>query len=590
MRKSGRPARSGAPFLPAGATRLLAAVALLLLAASPAVADGRAVGDTLTVIMRPILPVSEIVVPGDSFTIEAMAPQSTTGWTAQLTRGADVLPLTVDSASYSSSHERWFLTATVPPDTPSEMYGLAVTASGGILDVADHAVMVRTSIEDDFYFMHITDTHLVTHKYWYQSGADTDTTEMSDLHAVIDDINIINPAFVLLTGDIINEGELEDFMDKRYYTRAQRIMQRFNMPVYMIAGNHDIGGWDDTPPSDGTARRNWWKFFGWRYLNDPPSGDGVYTQNYSFDYGQVRFIGIESYNNYDDWRRNIYGDDSFTDDQLDWLVDDIGTVSPATPIVLFYHKDFQDQLNLGSLGVDGALYGHIHYTDGDINAHPFNLSTETVCDDERAMRLVRVSGTSVSPTEPIDAGGSGGNLHLLFDAPNDGSQTELTATVDNNQPEDFDYGMIRFLVDAAEAPYEVDNGTITQTLVDGDVATVYVQVAMPAYSNTYVTITPDESSGIESTAVLALAGPAFPNPATTGARMRFTMGAPGRVRVDVYDVAGRLVATPVTGHRSAGEHSVTWDLEGRNDVPSGIYLYRIEALGQRVTGKLVVLR
>jgi hypothetical protein len=579
-------------LLPRGGTFILTILLALTAATCPASSqEGRSLGDTLTVVMRPILPVPEIVVPGDSFTIEAMASPSTTGWAAQLVRGAAVYPLTVGPATYESAYERWFLTAAVPPDVPAETYALEVTASGGIHDEVAHAVTVRQSIVSDFYFVQITDTHLVTHKYWYQSGADTDTTEMSDLHAVIDDINIINPAFVLLTGDIINEGELEDFMDKRYFTRTQRIMQRFDMPVFMTAGNHDIGGWDDTPPPDGTARRNWWKFFGWRYLNDPPSGDGVHTQNYSFDYGDVHFIGIEAYNNYDRWRRSIYGDDSFTDNQLDWLVDDIGTVSPATPVVLFYHRDFQGQLNLGSLGVDGSLWGHIHYTDGDINDHPFNLSTETVCDGERAMRLVRVSGTSISPTEPIDAGSSGANLRLFFDAPNDGTRTEITATVDNNQPEDFEHGMIKFRVDASEAPYEVDNGIILQTIVDGGVATVYVQVVMPANSNTYVTISPDESSGVgDEVSSLTLAGPAFPNPAARRVTVSFLMPAPGHATVGVYDILGRRVATLLDEALGAGPHELAWDLEAAADIAAGVYLYRVEALGESVSGKMVVVR
>ena len=42
--------------------------------------------------------------------------------------------------------------------------------------------------------------------------------------------------------------------------------------------------------------------------------------------------------------------------------------------------DFQDQLNLGSLGVDGTLWGHIHSSSGSIGASPFNLSTDNVCD------------------------------------------------------------------------------------------------------------------------------------------------------------------------------------------------------------------
>ena len=31
----------------------------------------------------------------------------------------------------------------------------------------------------------------------------------------------------------------------------------FQIPVYLTAGNHDIGGWVATPPPAGTARRDW---------------------------------------------------------------------------------------------------------------------------------------------------------------------------------------------------------------------------------------------------------------------------------------------------------------------------------------------
>ena len=55
----------------------------------------------------------------------------------------------------------------------------------------------------------------------------------------------------------------------------------------------------------------------------------------------------------------------------------------------------------------------------------------------------------MTPSEPIDAGSSGSGLQLLFDVPNDGTRSEITATADNNQPEDFEHGMIKFRVDAS---------------------------------------------------------------------------------------------------------------------------------------------
>ena len=53
--------------------------------------------------------------------------------------------------------------------------------------------------------------------------------------------------------------KLEDYLGSRYYSRAQQLLREFQVPVYLTAGNHDLGGWDDTPPADGTARRDWWR-------------------------------------------------------------------------------------------------------------------------------------------------------------------------------------------------------------------------------------------------------------------------------------------------------------------------------------------
>ncbi|MFH1502531.1 MAG: metallophosphoesterase [Candidatus Eisenbacteria bacterium] len=580
---------------------LLAGLFAATLLTLPCLADdvgaagtSRAVGDTLTVLMRPILSVPTITVPGGSFTIEARASSGTTGWTAALERNSASHALTVDGAAYSGSFERWFIDVTVPLAVPEEMYALTVSASGGVADTEAHAVMVRQSIDDSFYFVQVTDTHLPTHLYYYQDGADTDTSEMSDLHAVIDDINIMNPAFVLLTGDVINEGELEDFLDKRYFTRTKRILQKLDVPVFLSAGNHDIGGWDDTPPADGTARRTWWRFFGWSYLYDPPSGDNIYTQNYSFDYGGAHFVSLEAYNNYDRWRRPIYGTDSFTTKQLSWMVSDLSAAPPSAPVVAFYHMDFDDEINLGSLGIDCALWGHIHSSSGSTGSPPFNLSLDNACDGGRAMRVVRiVNGSTVDPSEPIEAGSTGYNLRRAFEYANDGTRETNAASIINNQPEDFEHAIMKFRMAADSAPYEVDVGELFQTVTEGSVATCYVKVNAQSSSVTVVNISPQQGSGVEEDAVgrMTLLGPSYPNPALEGASIAFSLGSQGAVTVEVYDVAGRRVRTVEDAVRPSGPHAVTWDLrdESGETVSAGVYLWRISGLGTVLSSKLVVL-
>ena len=548
-------------------------------------------GDTLTVVMRPILAVPAITTPGGSFTIEAMADAATTGWSAAIRRGSIERDLTLDAPVYDVARELWVMQAGVPTGTPVGMNDLLVTAEGGIADTVANAVSIRQSIDSDFYIVHITDTHLPTHNFSSDGEqALGDSSEMTDLRAVIDDINTINPAFVLLTGDLVNEGELEDYLGARVFTRAQRLLKSLEVPVFIVAGNHDIGGWNSTPPSDGTARRDWWRFFGWRYLADPPPGNPVRTQDYSFDYGGVHFVGLETYDNYDHWRQSIYGDNSMTDDQVQWLLDDLELAGAATPTVLFYHYDFGDQIDLSALGAEAALWGHIHWSSGSITNPPYNISTGTVCDGRRLYRLVRFSDGAVIPSSTVSAGAQGLLLRTTYDGPNDGTSSTLTAEVTNETSERFEHSVVRFRVPSAEIPYVVDNGSLVQTVVDGQTAVCLVSVNIPAHASLSVTIFPDTTSSVEPQ--ITTLHQSQPNPARTGATLGFVLASSGQAEISVYDVAGRRVATPHSGNTAAGPNEVFWDLcDSRGTkVASGIYFYRLETETFATTRKLVVVR
>jgi hypothetical protein len=448
---------------------------------------GICAGDTLTVIQRPLVNIPAIVRPGDTLTVECDADPAVSGWAVELFRDGTGIPAQVLSSTYDPSTLWWEIESLVPAVPLYELYDLVVTASGGIEDTTWNAVQVIAQFRDDYYFIHVTDPHMPTHLFYYESGADTDSSEVVDMREVIKDINIINPEFVLLTGDYINEGELEDFLSKKYFTRCQQILNEFEVPVFLTSGNHDIGGWDDTPPPDGTARRNWWKFFGWKRLDDPPPGAPWYTQNYSFDYGPVHYIGLEAYINYDGWRQGIYGDDSFTPGQMQWLEDEIASASGSAACVLFYHYDFSGQINLRSLGADMALSGHIHRDDDDFS-HPYDIITNNVCDGERSYRLIRVSNGTLEPRATVSAGEDGGNLEVEFSPANDGSHYSVTADITNNIDERFEHSRLRFVMPGGGGSVSVTGGTLTQVDDSGPFAVCYVAVDIPPLSSPAVTV------------------------------------------------------------------------------------------------------
>ena len=85
----------------------------------------------------------------------------------------------------------------------------------------------------------------------------------------------------------------------------------------------------------------------------------------------------------------------------------------------------------------------------------------------------------------------------------------------------------------------------------------------------------------------------YPNPFNPSTTVRYATHETGTVRLAVYDVQGRLVATLVDGRVPAGEHTIRWD--GRTDhgtrAATGVYYYRLStSSGDQVSRRMVMLR
>ncbi|MFC1887928.1 metallophosphoesterase [Candidatus Cloacimonadota bacterium] len=557
--------------------------------------------------------------PGEEFVLECLADATTLNWFAQLQYNDYTLPLPIQESVYNDDLNRWYLTVATPEPQIFELYDLTVGASNLETDTTANAVRIIPEYRNSYSFIHITDTHLPGHLFYEDPGSASDTTEAADLREVIKDINLINPEFVLLTGDLVNEGELEDFENRRVYTRAQNMLSEFNVPVYLVAGNHDIGGWDDTPPPDGTARRDWWRFFGWEWLQDPPNGDPYYTQNYSFDYGSEHFTGMESYINYDNYMQNIYGDVSFTSGQMQWLNSDLVNSSADNNIV-FYHMDFDDEIFLDNMGIDMVLYGHVHSDNGSIYDPPFNLSTEATCDGERAYRVINVNNGTLEPQYTISAGNNGDNLSIEYFPDNHGTSDSVLVIIENQHSLDFQEALVKFKMPPGESNFMVNIGEILQVYRSIDLCMVYVSVNIPANDELAVILTtmpvnsendviPDFDMKLQN----------YPNPFNPETTISFSLTANDAksAKLYIYNVKGQKVKTlfinshpePVeeSGHNSgtpspsielrmtqagSSKYSVTWNGTDDNDQPvsSGLYFYKLKTKTKELTKKMLLLR
>ncbi len=79
----------------------------------------------------------------------------------------------------------------------------------------------------------------------------------------------------------------------------------------------------------------------------------------------------------------------------------------------------------------------------------------------------------------------------------------------------------------------------------------------------------------------------YPNPFNPSTTIAFTIPSRNFVKLKVYDVLGREVATVLSGELEAGEYARQWNAAG---FPSGMYFYRLEAGSFVGVKKLILLK
>ena len=84
----------------------------------------------------------------------------------------------------------------------------------------------------------------------------------------------------------------------------------------------------------------------------------------------------------------------------------------------------------------------------------------------------------------------------------------------------------------------------------------------------------------------------FPNPFNPLTTIKFDLPTSTKVRLNVYDVAGRLVKTLVNAEMPAAQHSVLWDGtdNGGRRQASGVYYYRLVTDERMATKKMMLVK
>lgn len=437
--------------------------------------------DKVTIVQSPLMsrPAFCRTSGPQTFTVVCRSATDLTGWAAalELPRLSLSVPLQIQSRSFDAASQLQTLTVSIAPgeSPPFELYNLRVTAPGGEEDLVKGAVQVLPDFTGAFTFVHVPDCHLPACSW---IGEYDDPNTVSELEAVIGEVNLLNPAFVLQTGDIVDNGELES-----QYIIAQQVLEQLQVPLFLTGGNHDL--WKN-------GHVNWHAYFG-------------SVMDYTFLYDKVRFLGLEMY------------DDpvpTYTADQMNWLQSRLtASLSGGEDSrIIFTHFDESDQLTpdfTDEYDVAAVFFGHSHKNlVTEVGArNTLKINTSYTMNENKQYRLVHVQNGAIISYDLMQAG----NLHALISPNNDGSALKVQAVISNDNDVDLDDLLIKLYV-RNEGTFNVTGGTELQRIAytDNGVGKIvsYIQADVPAHSTATITIESDALLSRPNPPVISAADPA----------------------------------------------------------------------------------
>ncbi len=427
-------------------------VILLVLAVYPVILNA---SDPLSVIQFPLINRPALVLPGQSFTVRCKAGQSVHDWQATLTMPYTLLNLTLTEGGYTSGIRT--LLVTVPANAPFELYDLRIRAqSASIDDVSKNSVRVLSQYKPAFTFIHLPDCHLPS-VAWV--GFYDDPNTIPEFRQILQEINLINPEFILQTGDLVDNGQNES-----QYQTAQELLLESRVPMFITGGNHDL--WYN-------GHDFWYRYFGT-------------DMNYSFLYGNTRFVGLEMYD---------IPSKTYTADQMSWLTGNLNTSIQAgeTGRIIFTHYDESRQLTgdfVDQYAVDGIVYGHTHLNGEDFTGlrSASKLNTSYTMNDNGEYRLIEVQNGRIVSNPVLEFR----HLRTNIAPANDGTSWKVQATITNQNDVDLEDLMVKLNL-KDQGLFQVDGGTTLQQVAYSEGGqnkrVFYIHVDVPSNSSRTVTVT-----------------------------------------------------------------------------------------------------
>jgi hypothetical protein len=447
------------------------------------------------------------------FVAEVKASAAAKKWSARIANDLKTWQCKIISAEYGKinrgTEPGWRVKVSVPADTSPELFTLTL-ANNENVSVQRQAVSVVSAFETNFYILHITDEQIVNKIHTDPSGQYYKMVgTWEEMNWMQEPVNLINPRFVIITGDQIDfNGALDGWNNwanwgyapkgKKVFSEEETLQvenrlsemyfdchRGYRVPYVETPGNHDVA-----PPG---------KLLHGSKLDWHPISARLYEEwfgqrSWSFRMGDFYVL-------MHDWSDA---------DLKTWAASDYDAAS-CDPTVKFrlLGQHFHTTWNGAPTGnsafrpatCDLMLIGHGH-TEATIQSSPYYIyedgpafkygmtgffnfrrsPTGWTCDQTAAPRNRQ---TDVWPLFTDN----GVSKKVRCDQPDAMNITNRSVTISNDLAQNFYDGRVRFVLNRGHYR-EVQNGAIISEYdsEDGTKTAVLVRVNIPASGSITVTI------------------------------------------------------------------------------------------------------
>ena len=488
------------------------------------------------------------------FAAEIEASSAANNWSAAIANDLKTWTCQIVSATYSTinrgTQPGWQVTISVPSDASPELFSLTVSCSEVVCQ-QDMGVSVIPAFATNFYILHMADEQIVQEFHNAPSGQwYTTVGTAEEFNWEKDPIHLINPRFVMATGDDIDFNGCFDAYNNwgnwvtlygtnynyqpsgdRYFTQQETSAieakltslyfsyHKFRVPYVTCPGNHDV------PPTTEYLKAANPPYVYWHSIGASFYETNWGQRSWSFRMGDFYVL----MHDWSDSTLKTWANNDYTNALHD----------PSVTYRLIGQHYVTDQAIMPS-AVNLMLVGHMHTTDTYqtspyyvyVDGPAFSYGTNGFFNFKRGANGWTCDQTASARNTAKDVWplftDNGVLKKVRSDQPDAMNVTASSITITNDLPENFYDGRVRFVVN--KGTYNsVTNGTIlAQYDCDNSPKTaVLVKVNIPANGSIKVSLAANASPR----------NPEVEDPQTFGSSMKITFAG--------YNRAETLLSFPV---------------------------------------------